>query len=284
MHFRKLIITGFIAGAVMLVPDLAFAEKGNNAGKSEQVALPDKAVNGLPGEKSPNRQQQVKKPEVQMQVQKKPVNQRPVQAKPPTNPADAAKSNGKAPSIKKNEKAAQPSKATRVSKAKPNQPKKTTKTSNKSALKSIHNEVEYATNTTRITPGLKDKVELQKDSTVTPVIEKKTVTVSPVIKPSHEKKDHQESSSKNEGYPKGDNLPNPPSRSKASGGPSGDRTSFGNTSTSFTDKWFIWNESYYLTLIQPYTSRIVIYRSQWVNAPPSPPPLQAPDFLTYSAA
>jgi hypothetical protein len=284
MHFRQLIITGFIAGAAMLVPDIAFAEKGSNAGKpqkpvaAEQVTLPDKAENAKTSEKKPS------EPAVNNQPVQKPVIKKPAQAKPKEKPADAVKSNRKAQSLKKSEKAALPQKAKALinEKSKQAKHKKThsNKTSNKDALKSIHNKSDYVKETQRRSPGLKDKVEPSKESAATPSVVKATAKTA--SKKTPPVKNDEKDSSKNERYPKGDNIPNPPSRTKASGGPSSDRTSYGNSSTFINDKWFVWDESFNLNLLQPYTSRVAVFQSQWVNAPPSPPPLKAPAFLPYT--
>jgi hypothetical protein len=286
MHFRQLIITGFIAGAAMLLPDIAFAEKGSNAGKpqkpvaAEQVTLPDKAENAKTSEKTPA------EPAVKHQPVQKPVVQKPAQAKPKEKPADAVKSNGKAPSLKKNEKPALPQKAEALinekSKQVKHKPKHSDKPSNKDALKSIHNKGNNVKETKRRSPGLKEKVEPSKESLVKPSFVE--VTAKTASKKTPPVKNDEKDSSKNERYPKGDNMPNPPSRTKASGGPSSDRTSYGNTSTFVNDKWFVWEESFNLNLLQPYTSRVAIFQSQWVNAPPSPPPLKVPAFLPYTDA
>ena len=283
MHFRQLIITGFIAGAALFVPDNAFAEKGSNAGKpqqpvaAEQVALPDKAENARTSEITPA------EPSAQNQPVQKPVVQR-AQAKPKEKPADAVKSNGKAPSLKKNEKPALPQKAKALINEKSKQVKHKTKHNikqrNKAALKSIHNKSDYAKETERRSPGLQEKVEPSLDSAETPANVKRTAKAAIKKTPPVEKDEHD--SSQHERFPKGDNLPNPPSRTKASGGPSSDRTSYGNGSTFINDKWFVWDESFNLNLLQPYTSRVAVFQSQWVNAPPSPPPLKAPAFLPYT--
>ncbi|GAM16382.1 hypothetical protein SAMD00020551_4572 [Mesobacillus selenatarsenatis SF-1] len=284
MHFRQLIITGFIAGAAMLVPDIAFAEKGSNAGipqkpvAAEQVTLPDKAENAKTSEKTPA------EPAVKNTSVQKPVVQKSAQAKPKEKPADAVKSNGKAPSLKKNEKPALPKKAKALinekSKQVKHKPKHSDKPSNKDALKSIHNKGDYVKEPKRRSPGLKEKVEPARDYAETPSNVKRTAKAEIKKTPPVENDEHD--SSQQERFPKGDNLPNPPSRTKASGGPSSDRTSYGTTSIFFSDKWFVWEESFNLNLLQPYTSRVAVFQSQWVNAPPSPPPLKAPAFLPYT--
>ncbi|WP_102261579.1 hypothetical protein [Mesobacillus jeotgali] len=286
MHFRQLIITGFIAGTAMLVPDNAFAEKGSNAGKpqqpvaAEQVTLPDKAENARTSEKTPA------EPAAKKQPVQKPVVQKPAQSKLKEKPADAVKSNRKAQSLKKSEKAALPQQAKALVNEKSKQVKHKTKHNikqrNKDALKSIHNKSDYAKETQRRSPGLKEKVEPSRDSAETPANVKRTAKAAIKKTPPVEKDEHD--SSQHERFPKGDNLPTPPSRTKASGGPSSDRTSYGNASTFINDKWFVWDESFNFNLLQPYTSRVAVFQSQWVNAPPSPPPLKAPAFLPYTDA
>ncbi|WNF23854.1 hypothetical protein [Mesobacillus jeotgali] len=286
MHFRQLLITGFIAGAAMLVPDMAFAEKGETPGKgpkpvaAEQANVPDKANNVRISEKSPAQ------PAVQNRPVQKQAVQKTVQPKPKETPADAVKVNGNASSSKKDQKAAQPKKTKASNNDKPNQVNPKQKHSNdqnkKGALKSIHIKDQYAKETERRSPGLEEKVEPSKESNETPSIVKKAAKTE-IRKMPPAKKDENDPS-QNERYPKGDNLPNPPSRTKASGGPSGDRTSYGNTNTLFSDKWFVWDETFQLNLLQPFTSRVAVFQSQWVNAPPSPPPLKAPAFLPYTGA
>lgn len=287
MHFRQLIITGFIAGAAMLMPDIVFAEKGPDAKKPEQPltavqrTLPVKAENAQTSEKTPA------EPAVQKhQVQQKPVNDKPVQAKIVVKPAEVGKSNGKAQSFIRNEKAAKANSTKKSPQEKRDSAKDIANHSNKqrkkAAVKSIHNDSEYAKDTKRKSPGLKEKVEPSHDATVTPVSEKRTENVATGQTPPSER-DERDSSQK-ESSPKRENVPNLPSRTKASGGSSSDRTSNGNTSTAFSDKWFVWDEYFNVNLLHPFTSRVAVYRSQWVNAPPSPPPLQAPVFLPYTDA
>jgi hypothetical protein len=287
MHFRQLIITGFIAGAAMLMPDIAFAEKGQDGKKLEQPltavqrTLPVKAENAQTSEKTPA------EPVVQkQQVQRKPVNDKPVQAKTVVKPAVVGNSNGQAKSFMRNEKASKVNLTKKTHQEKPAPAKISETHSNKqtknASVKSIHNESEYAKGTKRKSPGLKEKVEPSHDATVTLVSEKRTENVANGQTPPSER-DERDSSQK-QNYPKRDNLPNPPSRTKASGGPSSDRTSNGNSSTAFSDKWFVWDEYFNVNLLHSFTSRVAVYRSQWVNAPPSPPPLQAPVFLPYTDA
>ncbi|CAM4041767.1 hypothetical protein [Mesobacillus thioparans] len=297
MHFQQLIIIGIIASVALLVPDMAFAEKDSNAGKgpqplaAQQAPLPNKTANTEASAKSTG-QTAVKKQPIQKEVV-----QKPVQAKTPDKPVDALKANGKASSSKKNEKAAQPQKTKASNPGNPNQAKHNQKHSNnqnkKAAVNSIHTK---DPETKRRSPGLEEKVKRSERLAQPPSSVKKTANAEGRKGPAAKKVESDSSQfennssqderdpSKNDRYPQGDNLPNPPSRTKASGGPSSDRSSYGNSSTFLTDKWFIWDEAFHLNLIQPFMSRVTVFQSQWVNAPPSPPPLGAPVFLPYTDA
>jgi hypothetical protein len=286
MHFRHLIISGFIAGAALILPDIAFAEKGPTTGKADppktavQDNLPVQTENGNAPDKasaeSAVKGQPVGKPGL--------VKDKPVVAKPHAKPIPAA--NGKVQSsLKKNgnsskgtlPKAANVQKQSQVKKP----PMQSHVAKQKAAVKSIHINEEYAKETTRVSPGLKDKLELSQEPAQKPVSKKKPAPRVIVQKPPV--KNPEQDSSHDERYPKRD-LPNPPSRTKASGGPSSERTSYGNASISFSDKWFFLDPYFNLIASQIYTSRVAVYRSQWVNAPPSPPPLEAPIFIPYTDA
>lgn len=66
-------------------------------------------------------------------------------------------------------------------------------------------------------------------------------------------------------------------RTSHSAGPSHDRGGNGVSAISLLDKWFVeWNKFYQNQFLHSYLSRDVWMNSQWVNAPPSPPPQDAP--------
>lgn len=79
-----------------------------------------------------------------------------------------------------------------------------------------------------------------------------------------------------EEIPKASQVPNPTQRTSGHGGQSNDRVSQGLSTISFLDKWFVWNSYYEIQLFQSYLSRHTWLNNQWVNAPPSPPPQEAP--------
>lgn len=86
-----------------------------------------------------------------------------------------------------------------------------------------------------------------------------------------------------EKIPKVSEVPNPTQRTGSNGGPSNDRGSQGLNTISFLDKWFVWNPYYEIQLVQSYLSQHTWLNNQWVNAPPSPPPIAAPFYLTFTA-
>lgn len=79
-----------------------------------------------------------------------------------------------------------------------------------------------------------------------------------------------------EEIPKGIQVPNPTQRTSSNGGPSNDRVSQGLSTISFVDKWFVWDSYYEIQLVQSYLSQHTWLNNQWMNAPPSPPPQEAP--------
>lgn len=79
-----------------------------------------------------------------------------------------------------------------------------------------------------------------------------------------------------EEIPKVNQALNQTQRSNGSGGQSNDRVNHGINNLSFLDKWFEWNHYFEIKLVQPYLSRQALMNTQWVNAPPSPPPQAAP--------
>jgi hypothetical protein len=85
-----------------------------------------------------------------------------------------------------------------------------------------------------------------------------------------------------EKIPKVSEVLNPTKRTGSNGGPSNDRGSQGLNTISFLDKWFVWNRYYEIQLVQSYLSQHTWLNNQWVNAPPSPPPIAAPFYLTFT--
>lgn len=294
MHFRKLIMTGIIAGSALFLPELALAEKAPEAKRSvpPSAAVQDKlplqaekakAADKITAQPAVKKQQPEKKPVIEKPVIEKPVIKKPVQAKAVVHTPQVKQNPGKSIANSKSEKAKRPVLSEKASgeKANPKNIAKQNNTANKkAAATSIHKKYEEVKDTNRPSTGLKDEAEpakaiAEKQGSLKKPAAKANVQASP-------EKKKKTGPSQKVLFPKGDNLPNPPSRTKASGGPSSDRSSNGSSSISFLDKWFIWNQGFDLNLTQPFTSRASVFISQWVNAPPSPPPNEAPVFLAYT--
>jgi hypothetical protein len=84
-----------------------------------------------------------------------------------------------------------------------------------------------------------------------------------------------------EEIPKVNQMTNQTQRTNSSGGQSNDRVSQGSSNVSLSDKWFEWKHYVEIKLVQPYLSRLALMNTQWVNAPPAPPPQKAP-LLTHA--
>jgi hypothetical protein len=287
MHFRKLIMTGIIAGSALFLPEFAFAEKAPEAKRSEQ--LPATVQDKLPlqaEEKAKAVEKISAEPGVKkQQAEQKPVIEKLVQPKAVDKASQVKQQPGKAiANLNKSEKAARPvlSKKAAAEKQNPkNLARPNNKEDKKAAVKSIHIKHEDVKDTKRLSTGSKDEAEPAEVFDVKPFSKKEAAAQANVQAPPVTEKETPYPPKK-ERFPKGDNLPNPPSRTKASGGPSSDRTNNGTSSISFLDKWFISDHGFDLVLTQPFTSRTSVFISQWVNAPPSPPPTEAPAFLTYT--
>jgi hypothetical protein len=290
MHFRKLVMTGIIAGTALFLPEFALAEKAPEAKPGEPLsaavqdnlrAQPEqaKAAEKITAEPAAKKEQAGQKPLIE-----KPVIEKPVQAKAIVHPPQAKKQPvpGKAiAEYKKSDKAASPVLPKKAAVKKVN-PKITAKPDNKEVKKATVKSRDDDKDIKPLSTGIKEIAEPAEVIAKKQISDKGHAVRAKVQAPPVIKKKEMPNPPQKERYPKGDNLPNPPSRTKASGGPSSDRTNNGTSSFSFLDKWFIWDHGYEPVLTQPFTSRASVFISQWVNAPPSPPPTEAPAFLPYT--
>jgi hypothetical protein len=81
-----------------------------------------------------------------------------------------------------------------------------------------------------------------------------------------------------ENLPKISQMLNQTQRTNSSGGDSNDRISHGSSTINGMDKWLEWDFYEQSQLVQLYVSRQSFIQNQWMNAPPSPPPQDAPFF------
>ncbi|MFZ7946289.1 hypothetical protein ACO1D1_22510 [Neobacillus sp. 19] len=297
LHFRHFLIPTLMVGAALFLPVNAFAEKSEQNGqansqkeivqtihpteKTENAAKqangPAKAKNANSIEKTvtlpepaAKNQSAVKQPSANRAL-KQAASQKPAVAQPKTLP-DQANGNGYGLSaVKKTENAIKD----------PGQPKPAAKQENETGLGNKQ-------------PAAQDEAELYPEITVkdqgsqtklVPRIEPKKVdsnvsdkkTIEPQLPEPVQKGKPPVSK---EEIPNADRAVNPTQRSNQTGGQSNDRISSGLSTISFLDKWFEWNKYYEIQLVQPYLSRYTLMNNQWVNAPPSPPPEEAPFFKT----
>lgn len=85
-----------------------------------------------------------------------------------------------------------------------------------------------------------------------------------------------------EEIPKVSQAINPTQPTSSSGAQSHDRLSNGLSTINFLEKWLVWNNHYEMVLVQPYLSRYARMNNQWINAPPSQPPQEAPLLKTVT--
>ncbi|MGM0877182.1 MAG: hypothetical protein ACQEWV_21170 [Bacillota bacterium] len=114
-----------------------------------------------------------------------------------------------------------------------------------------------------------------------PILNKKDVSEKTSSDESKSKK-AEKIPSRQDRYPEDIMGMNSPQNTKSSGSSSKDRTGHGQSTSNSVEKWIEFEKRWNLKLVQPHVSKAHVFRNQWVNAPPSPPPKAAPFFLTYT--
>lgn len=275
MHFRQYLISALLIGAAMFFPDNAFAEKNElrpqkgqaPASIPEHASIPEPASTSVPATitvpakaeeaQSLNKTIPEHARENQAQAKQLPaqntLNQAPLEKSLP----EQANANAK-PEVKKAEKVVQvhvPEQAEAV------QANHTVEKLNpKNSIQDTDSEVKVE----NVKPEKVDNtVYLQGEDL------DRTKSESVVQEPQKEPANKEE-------IPKVNQALNQTQRSNGSGGQSNDRVNHGINNLSLLDKWFEWNQDFEIKLVQPYLSRQALMNTQWVNAPPSPPPQAAP--------
>lgn len=269
MHFRQYFISALLVGAAMFFPDNAFAEKNElrpqkgqtPASIPEHASISEPAIIAVPAEAEEAKSQSKTIPEHARdnQVQAK---QLPAQYTP--NPAALEKglpeqANGNAKSVeKKAEKVVQVNVPEQTKAVQANHSAE--KLNPKNSIQDTYSEVKVE----QVKPVKVDNsVYLQGEDL--DITKSESVVQEPQKNPASE-----------EEIPKVNQLLNQTQRSNGSGGQSNDRINHGLSNISLLDKWFEWNHYFEIKLVQPYLSRQALMNTQWVNAPPSPPPQAAP--------
>ena len=295
MHFRQFLISALLVGAAVFFPDNAFAEKntpspqkGNSAipvkSEKEEVhrALPPKAEHANPQGKAASKNVPVtektsvpehaaapkhvtvtektavpehaliNKAEAKQLSSQSIPNQATVKILP-----EQAKGNGKS-DLNENEKT---HKETGLAKA-------AAAHANNQGLKDI------SLDTTSLTVTDKEvKVEEAKPAAISVSTANANAEVSVITVEESDAEEPKNGPANKEEIPKVGQL-NQTQRSNSSGSQSTDRIS--NGTISLMDKWFEWSNYFENKFVQPYISRQDLLNTQWVNAPPAPPPQKAP--------
>ncbi|MDN3017927.1 hypothetical protein PH210_17160 [Paenibacillus sp. BSR1-1] len=276
MHFRHFIISGLMVGAALFLPHNAFAEKNELSGqqnaaavhaakaesKNLQADVNAKAIGKtVPG--TSNKNQAAIKQQASNHSSQQAMSQK--QAATSKSLPAQAKGNVQAV-IKKTEKNVEA----------PGQQKKAMTNESNQGLgkdKQTSENVSVSSNLGVNNPGqIKKRLETQREDSHLSEPKKLEPNEPLVAKPVSER----QVPDKKDKIPNADQATNPTQRSNSSGGSSNDRVSQGLNTISTLDKWFEWNKYYEIKFVQLYLSRSALLTNQWVNAPPAPPPQEAP--------
>ncbi|MEH7114040.1 hypothetical protein V7124_16900 [Neobacillus niacini] len=279
MHFRQFLISVLMAGAAMFFPDLAFAEKNVPSSQKGEAAIPVKSekeeIKIAVPPKSQNANLQEKAASAHATVTEK--SSVPEHAAVPEhaqiNKAEAKQQTSKSIPIQAGAKNL------------PDQAKGNVKSDlneNEKILKETGTETAAVNSDSQ---GLKDKsmdtTSLSATNKVVKVEEAKPAIladtakvyseISVITKKESDGQEQKKGPANKEEIPEV-NQQSQTQRSNSSGGQSNDRLSNGLSNISVLDKWFEWNNLFESNLVQPYISRQALLNTQWVNAPPAPPP------------
>ncbi|WP_436374780.1 hypothetical protein [Cytobacillus sp. BC1816] len=293
MHIRHFILMGLFLGAAAFLPNNAFAEKNRAADQTEpqnsavhthvldtieKPKATEKAASVTPKNESKSQGGIVQKPETN------PGTHQTVPVKPVSKSPD--KTNRRVekvvpPSLDKNVKASESAEtaakvkdAGKTGRAMPLDVTNKLPVVPKSSESLSSNQSKSEASETNIqTPSLNAKSEDFIEETGSFV----SIKTSGSLKGSQKPLKDQENKTppENRNHP-GDIeiVTNPPQRMQTSGGESHEPFKPGAGTISFDAHWFDWD--FGLTLGKIYHSREIQYYSQWMNAPPSPPPKAAP--------
>ncbi|MFC4797765.1 hypothetical protein ACFPA1_00125 [Neobacillus sp. GCM10023253] len=290
MHFRHFLIPALMMGAALFLPGNAFAEKGEQNGplqsnkemvqtsetsknSAAQANVPSIAESTKPIEKTVQVPEQAKqnseavKPPSSNAAPKQVVSPQPANETARTLPAQANGNGYGLSDIKKTEKTVNT----------PGQEKRAAAQEKDSGFKTKQL-LTYDMTENPSDHETKDRLQSQEEE---PNISNSNPAVS-IESPSPAPVEKDKSPSSREELPPVDQAMDPAQRSTNTGGSSNDRVSTGIGTASLADKWFEWNKYFEIRLVQPFLSRHALLNTQWVNAPPSPPPQAAPFFKTVN--
>jgi hypothetical protein len=275
VHFRQFLITALFVGAAMFLPDNAFAEKNElrpqkgqaPASILEQASIPEAASKPEPAtiavpakaEEAQSLNKSIPEQALENQAQAKqlPAQNTPNQAALEKSLPEQANENAKSV-VKKAEKVVQV-----------NVPE------HREAVQANHTVEQLNPKNSIQDTVSEDKVEKVKPEKVDNIDYLQAEDLE-ITKSESVVQEPQKNPASKEEIPKVNQALNQTQRSNGSGGQSNDRVNHGINNLSFLDKWFEWNDYFEIKLVQPYLSRQALMNTQWVNAPPSPPPQAAP--------
>lgn len=276
VHFRQFLISALMVGAAMFFPDNAFAEKNElrpqkgqapasipqpaSITEPETIEVPAKAE----GAQSLNKTIPEHARENQAQAKQLPAQNTPNQTDLEKSLPEQANGNAKSV-VKKAEKVVQVNVPEHAEAVQANHTVE--KVNPKNSIQDTDNE------------GKVEKVKPVKVDNIVSLLDEDLDKT----KPESVEQEPKKNPASREEIPKVNQALNQTQRSNSSGGQSNDRVNHGINNLSLLDKWFEWNHYFEFKLVQPYLSRQALMNTQWVNAPPSPPPQAAP-LLTVSPA
>jgi hypothetical protein len=269
VHFRQYFMAALLVGAAMFFPDNAFAEKNElrpqkgqaPAAIPEPASIPEQATISVPAKaeeaKLVNKTIPEQARENQVQAKQLPAQNTSNQAAVDKSLPEQANENAQS-AVKKAEKIVQVNVPEQAEAVQANHTVE--KLNPKNSFQDTNSEVKVE----KVKPEKVDQTvyvqgeDLDITKSESLVQEPKRVPVS------------------KEEIPKVNQALNQTQRSNGSGGQSNDRVNHGFNNMSLLDKWIEWNQYFEINLVQPYLSRAALMNTQWVNAPPSPPPQKAP--------
>ncbi|MDR7080608.1 hypothetical protein J2Y03_005695 [Neobacillus niacini] len=279
MHFRQFLITALMVGAAIFFPDNAFAEKNELASQKGQAASSEKGNKDAVKINIPPKAEQANSAEKAVPEQAT-VPEKAVKAENTSVPEHARINQAEAkqlpPKVNPNHDTlkSMPEQAKGNGRSELNKAENTVRETGHERAAAVQTKQvfidEPAPKSSLLTTDTEVKVEEAKQViTVEPQGEDPAITKSAPVEHVPEKVP-----TSNEEIPK--QMVNQPQRSNQSGGQSHDRVIQGLNTINLLDKWFDWDYSFEMKLIQPYLSRLALMNTQWVNAPPAPPPQKAP--------
>ncbi|OLS33682.1 hypothetical protein [Bacillus sp. MRMR6] len=265
MNFRQFLISGLVVGAAMLVPDMAFAEKPNGVQHPQKANIEAKASVKSNNEKLDSVSVQAgSSANASLADERGKISEKSA-APPKVVEEQHSKGQDRQPAVS--------DKASQVLDRMPEQAKGKVQSAVKKTEKELDarkaNDLDISSKLTIINSEPEPKIQ-------SPVVPVEGSSQDEFSEPPVQIAVQEEENSVNrEKLPDVNQVPKPTQRTGHSSGHSNERIQGGINTLSLVDKWFEWDTSYEILLVEPFLSRLSLMNNQWVNAPPSPPPQKA---------